>query len=210
MRKIIPAVLLAVLLVTPSLVLGQTHTVSLGWQASTTTGVSYNVYRAPCTGTISTSNVCSAEGTFAKIGNATTLTYVDSTVAAGSNYSYYVTALCGTTGCPTGTQGESAASNHIGAAIPFNAPAPPGNLAITSVARYTNPDGSTGIVAKWEGVPNMKMTYAFYGNGKVLTSATVSNASGVYQANWTGTIKTGASVGVEICAANGACSSKLI
>jgi hypothetical protein len=64
-----------------------THTVSLSWNASTSSGVSgYNVYRAPYSGSC---------GSFSKINpnlNTTTL-YTDSVVADGSSYCYATTAV---------------------------------------------------------------------------------------------------------------------
>ena len=217
MKSFVSLLIIVVMLVFVPVQAAAQHSVALSATASTTPGIAgYNVYRAPCTGTV-TSGLCTAEGTFAKI-NAAVLTapnYTDATVLGGFLYSYYMTATCPAAGCATDAQGnkisgESTASNHIGAAIAPTPPLPPGNLAITSVARYTNPDGSTYVIAKWQGVPNLKSTYTFYGNGKVLSTNTVANASGIYQASWQGAIKVGAAVSFEVCDANGACSSKLI
>jgi hypothetical protein len=60
------------------------HTVALSWTASTTSGVTYNVYRQ---------QACS--GNFAQINTSsvTVTTYVDSAVAPGETYCYQVTAL---------------------------------------------------------------------------------------------------------------------
>ncbi len=85
------------------------HSAALSWQASPTSGVTYNVYRAPCTGTV-TSNVCSQEGTFSKLSNVSALAYTDSAVTAGALYSWYITAV--------DSGGESSGSNHFAAAIP--------------------------------------------------------------------------------------------
>jgi Abnormal spindle-like microcephaly-assoc'd, ASPM-SPD-2-Hydin len=64
-----------------------THTVSLSWNASTSSEISgYNVYRAPYSGSC---------GSFAKINsnlNTTTL-YTDSSVTDGSSYCYATTAV---------------------------------------------------------------------------------------------------------------------
>jgi hypothetical protein len=64
-----------------------THTVSLSWNASTSSDISgYNVYRAPYSGSC---------GSFSKINpnlNTTTL-YTDSVVADGSSYCYATTAV---------------------------------------------------------------------------------------------------------------------
>ena len=82
------------------------QSVSLSWTVpAAVTGVVYtgfNVYRAPCTGTV-TAAVCSTDSTatFAKLSAGTGLpatasTFTDSTVAGGTNYIYYVTSLCTT------------------------------------------------------------------------------------------------------------------
>ena len=57
--------------------------VSLSWTASSTSGVTYNVYRQ---------QACS--GNFQEISTGTaTTTYIDSAVASGETYCYYVTAI---------------------------------------------------------------------------------------------------------------------
>lgn len=117
------------------------HNVTLGWTASITQGVSnYKIYRAPCNVTV-TNSICpvASEGTFAYIGqvSAPAITYVDSTVTAGASYSYYVTSLCPSGGgCGQNTagntiSGESAASMHVGAAIPANTVPPAAPTALT-------------------------------------------------------------------------------
>lgn len=80
------------------------HSVTLTWTASKTTGVTYNVYRAG-----------------ALLGNVKVLTYVDSTVAAGSTYTYYISSLC--VSCPTGITGESTKSS-VTATTPPDLPPP--------------------------------------------------------------------------------------
>jgi hypothetical protein len=81
------------------------HSVSLGWTASTTTGVtSYNVYRAIYSG--------SACGSYTNIGSSPSSipAYTDSVVADGTTYCYATTAV--------DPSGESAYSNIIQAVIP--------------------------------------------------------------------------------------------
>lgn len=193
------------------------HSVALSSQPSATVGVStYNVYRAPCT-TV-TVNVCTAgEGTFAKIGTATsgaTITYTDTTVKGGSNYSFYFTAACPAAGCGTDASGnlisgESGPSNKVGAAIPATPPLPPGNLSITSVAR--NSTGANAVLsARWLDAPGVATTYTFFSNGQVLQQGTLSNDTGSYSAIWSGKMKPGSTATFEVCDVNGACSSKLI
>jgi len=204
------AMVLALLLI-PSIAFAQ-HTVSFSYQASATVGVSsYNLYRAPCTGTV-TANVCSAEGTFAKIGAvaAPALAITDTTPAAGGKYSYYVTAQCPAAGCSSSVTGESDPGNHVGVVIPSDKPLPPGNLAITNVARNLLSNGNTSIVASWSTSPNMQSSYTIYGNGKVLAAGSYKNASGNYTATWTGSVKIGAAISLEVCTQAGECSSKLI
>jgi hypothetical protein len=208
---LIPLLLLAAL--TPAF--GQTaHSTVMSWTASATVGVgSYNVYRAPCPGTIA-STVCSSEGLFAKIGSTSVMgltphSFVDATVTAGSLYSYYVTAVCQVGGCSATITGESTASTHLGVATPFDTPLPPGNLSITSVARNST-GANTSVTASWADAPSVPTTYTFYGNGQVLISGTLTNATGIYTAGWTGNLKPGASISLEICDLAGACSSRLI
>jgi len=117
----------------------QTHSVTLSWSASATANIAgYNVYRAPCNGTI-TAGVCSSVGTFTKITPTpiVPLNYVDLAVTAGQLLVYQVTATCPPTGCsavPLIT-GESVPSNQVAVTIPnpANPPLPPANL--TGVAQ---------------------------------------------------------------------------
>lgn len=119
------------------------HKVTLGWTASATVGVSnYKIYRAPCNVAV-TNNVCPviSEGTFAYIGqvSAPAITYTDSTVIAGASYSYYITSLCPSGGgCGTDSNGnpiigESAASMHVGAAIPATPLQPTAPTNVTAI-----------------------------------------------------------------------------
>ena len=218
MGRLISALLALVLLLIPAAVFGQAHSVGLNADPSTTTGVSsYNVYRAPCT-TV-TAGVCSAgEGTYAVVGTATIgakITYADTTVKGGFNYSYYFTAVCPSAGCGTDASGnkiagESGPGSKIGATIPATPPLPPGNLSITTIARNLQPDGSTIVSATWYAQPNMQTVYTFYGNGLVLTRAALKNSSGAYTANWSGKVSSSASIAFEVCTQAGQCSSKLL
>jgi Cep192 domain 4 len=78
------------------------HSVKLNWNASTTPGVGYIVYRSENSG-----------GPYSPLFGTSTenLTYQDTTVAAGSTYYYVVTSVD-----PAGT--ESVYSNQVTAAIP--------------------------------------------------------------------------------------------
>lgn len=116
------AALLVLLLGLP--LLAQTHSATVNWLSSATTGAGYNVYRADCTGTV-TNGVCSTEGTFNLITGTLVsgLTFTDNTVTGGSSYSYYITAVCNTTTtCPVGVNGESKPSAHIAGTIPSTFP----------------------------------------------------------------------------------------
>jgi hypothetical protein len=53
------------------------------------------------------------EGTFAQIGTTDTTAFIDTMVAAGESYSYFVIANY--------SDGTEAASNHVAALIPENA-----------------------------------------------------------------------------------------
>jgi fibronectin type 3 domain-containing protein len=84
------------------------HSVSLSWTASTTTGVTYNVYRGTATG------VCAGTPTPFVTGVAGT-SFNDQNVSSGSTYFYAVSAV--------GTGGESALTTEVTAPIP-QLPAP--------------------------------------------------------------------------------------
>jgi hypothetical protein len=77
------------------------HTVKLTWNASTTPGVSYNIYR-----------VTESTGKLEKLNKdpVTGLTFTDLHPVNGEKYTYYVTAVAGNS--------ESAQSNPAKAAIP--------------------------------------------------------------------------------------------
>lgn len=190
MRTILLALLLGL---TPTLALAQ-HSISLSWTASTAPNVTYNVYRAPCTGTI-TANTCSAAGTFAKLGNVATTTYPDATVTAGGSYDYYVTALCPPAGCSPSISGESTPSNHSAGKTPVDTPPPPTNLGITSVA--LNIQGTYGtVVAKWLD-PNAAYTaYWIYQDSTILASGVTYSGTGSF--NLQRTFRMASTTGVKI------------
>ena len=79
-----------------------THSVSLAWTASTTSGVTYNVYRGPSSGGEGTTPINSSP--------ITTTTYQDTNVTAGQEYFYTVKAI--------DSAGTSAASNEVSANVP--------------------------------------------------------------------------------------------
>lgn len=78
------------------------HSVTLNWSASSTAGVSYNVYRSSASG-----------GPYTRLNAAPVAqtAYTDSTVQSGSTY-YYVTTAINSGGV------ESAYSNQVTVAIP--------------------------------------------------------------------------------------------
>ncbi len=77
------------------------HTVNLSWNASTTSGVSYNVYRGTVSG-----------GPYVKLNSAPQpgTTYADATVQSGSTYYYVTTAVS--------NGSESSYSNEVSVAVP--------------------------------------------------------------------------------------------
>ena len=79
---------------------GPQHTVTLTWKASTTAGVSYNVYRRDSSGTVKLNPQ-----------PLTATTYVDRNVQPGQTYHYLAKAVN-----PNGT--ESAASNEVVVTVP--------------------------------------------------------------------------------------------
>jgi len=88
------------------------HTVVLNWTASTTAGVTYNIYRGTAMG------VCSGTPTPYAAG-VTGTTYTDSNVTLGTTYYYNVSAV--------GTGGESACDGEVAVQIP-SPPTPPTTL----------------------------------------------------------------------------------
>jgi hypothetical protein len=79
------------------------HTVTLNWVASLTPNVTYNVYRAGSSG-----------GQYTKLAGTAmnTVTYTDTSVAAGQTYYYVTTAV-------DGSGNESTKSNEAPAVVPF-------------------------------------------------------------------------------------------
>lgn len=187
------------------------HSVGFSYTASTTTGVAgYNIYRAPCNGVINSSGVCTAEGTFAKIGSNTssTLTYTDTTVTAGGSYAYYVTVFCPPTNCSSTVGGESKPSNHIAAVVPLDQPQPPTGLTLGTVARYVLPNGNTLAAANYEDVPNLLTNWSFSSHGKLLGKGVLVNQSGTYLVMWQGKINKGQPITFTACDIDGNCRSK--
>ena len=78
------------------------HTVSLSWTASTTSGVTYNIYRGTAAG------VCNGTPTPYTTGIATT-SFVDQNVPAGT-YFYNVSAV--------GPSGESSCDGEVSVTVP--------------------------------------------------------------------------------------------
>lgn len=132
--------------------------ISLTWNASPTVGIAgYNLYRAPCTGTISQA-ICSAEGAFVKINTAIIVTpsATDMGVVYGSGYSYYVTSICPTAGCDSVTIGESLPSAH--AAITMSLPAI--GITITPTIITTPMGITTQFGDTLTGSPNTTVTWS--------------------------------------------------
>lgn len=210
MKKII--LILFVLCCATSAKAQTSHSVAMTWVKSSTPDIaSYSVYRAPCTGTV-TANLCSSEGTFVKIGSVTvpTVTYTDSTVTAGGLYSFYVTAVCPSTGCLNITGLESVGSNHLGVSVPKDPlPQPPGNLTLTSVVRNST-GANTTITASWTDAPGTTTTYSVLSNGSVVSTSSAFSTTGQYSATWGGKIKPGSSIMFRVCDTAGTCDSRLL
>ena len=193
--------LVASLLILAGAAFAQTHHATLSWTLSTGTGVvSQNVYRAPCTSAVS-NNACT-EGTFAVLQNvaATVTTFTDSTVTGGNSYSYFVTAVCPTTGA---CQGESVASNHYAVTIPGTPPPPPTGLTITNVAQLSFGRFTYASVTWKDTLParTFKFTDA---SGRSLESGTTTSQAGT--AYWIGRTPK-LPITATVCDANG-CVSK--
>jgi hypothetical protein len=101
-----------------------THSVTLTWTASTTTGATYNVYKIV--------GPCGAMTGFAVLNTVpiTALVYTDSGVTAGVTYCYTVTAVT------SGGQSAVGAGGAIQVVVPLSiaatVPAPPANTIGTS------------------------------------------------------------------------------
>lgn len=135
-----------------------TPAISLTWGVSPTVGIAgYNLYRAPCTGTVSLA-ICSAEGAFVKINTAviTTTSSMDTGVVYGSSYSYYVTSICPIAGCDSVTIGESIASAH--AAITMSLP--PIGITITPTTVTTPMGVTTQFVNALTGSANTTVSWS--------------------------------------------------
>jgi chitinase len=152
--------------------------INLTWTASATTNIAgYNLYRAPCTGTI-TLTVCSTEGSFIKLNSApiTSTTASDLTAITGSSYSYYVTALCPSAGCNSTTFGESLPSNHV--AIVVIAPLPVVAIIVNPITIISRMGGTTQLTDLITGTTNMAVTWS-------TTIGTISS-TGLFTAPLTG------------------------
>ncbi len=84
----------------------QTHFVTVKWDASTSSGVGYHVYRAP-----------SSTGPFTVIASVSTLQNTDQGVISGITYFYEVTSFTNAT--------ESIPSSIVSATVPGSPPPPP-------------------------------------------------------------------------------------
>lgn len=115
--------LFALLLFWPNANSQTSHSVSLQWVASTTTGAQYNIYRSTTTG-----------GPYTKLngGPISGTVFNDTTGAAGTHYFYVVTALCGSTAtCPSGVTGESSNSTEVSATF-LGSPVAPAGVTATA------------------------------------------------------------------------------
>jgi hypothetical protein len=163
----------------------------LKWQAAASqppsvTVSGYKVYRAPCTGTIS-AGTCSAEGAFTGqvVVGPTILTWTDTTAAAGSSYSYYVTTVC--TSC---TPNESVASNHFAMAVAIPQPNPPILLSVTS-ANLIRKGSNANLSATWINGPGTTTTWSLTADtavGSNLGSGARTSASGNFSLDWSGKV----------------------
>jgi fibronectin type 3 domain-containing protein len=89
------------------------HSVTLTWTASTSTGVTYNLYRGTAAG------VCSGIPTPYAVGISTT-SFTDTNVTLGTTYFYNVSAV--------GTGGESACDGEVTVQVPDITTTSPSNL----------------------------------------------------------------------------------
>lgn len=176
------------------------NSTSLSWTLSITTGATYNVYKAPCTGfvqgtgtgTVTGVGTCTTPGTFVKLTttplSSTTTTYVDTAVTPNSAAAYEVTTVCATGGaCPstTAVPSESIPSNIIAALTPGNQPQPP-TLSITTVTKVINPNNTQTVVAKWTDTNLIQQYFAFTNGSLFLAQGLTSSSTGSFAEEWTG------------------------
>ena len=149
------------------------HSVILNWAASTTPGVSYNVYRGP-----------SAAGPFVVISKSVAaLTYTDNLVAIGTSYVYYLTAVCPATGCPAGMAAgsEGQPSNQVSVSV--------GPAGYTFCANENATCAFTGTMSVAFGA-NGKFNYKNLTGGTACTNAVLGPdpAPGLVKACYTGAV----------------------
>jgi hypothetical protein len=185
------------------------HSARINFTVSSTPGVaSYDAYRAPCTGAVTSTNTC-PEGTFAKVGSTTTSPYIDTAVTAGSAYAYYLIAVCPSTGCTATVKGSSAPSNHIAATIPFDAPQPPVLLDITT-ARVIRNGANVQLSASWVDNPGFQTSWTLLVNGSSFASGTQTNPAGNYGVNWVGKINPSAKLALLVCDQTSNCINRAL
>jgi hypothetical protein len=191
------------------------HSNTLTWTASVTTGVNYNVYKAPCsgfvqgtgTGSVPGVGTCTSLGAFTSGATGITgTTYVDTNVSSGQSFTYQVTSFCPTTGtCPAGISGESVPSNQVSALTPTPTvpPAPPTGLSGTVAVNHVGTQNR--ITATWSDAPGVSTMYAMFNSDKNYTQMNGSptpTAAGMYSVTYTGAPFNGV---IDICDAKNAC-----
>ena len=92
------------------------HSIALSWTASTTPGVTYNLYRGTATG------VCLGTPT-PYVTSISSTSFTDTGVTGGTTYFYAVSAV--------GIGGESTCSNEVQIAVPSITTLPPSSLSGT-------------------------------------------------------------------------------
>ncbi len=180
--------LVLALLLAATVTVAQSHTVTLSCVPNGIAGSNYHFWRTPCAAAIS-GGVCPAgsEGTFAIVGTAASCSYVDAAVVGNKNYSYYASAFCPTGGVCAANYAinvDSAASNHIGAAIPPDTVPPPSSLTITSMAMNFS-HGTTTVTARWAGPVGNATTWRLVSGSTLLSSGTTLT-TGSYLLVWSG------------------------
>lgn len=167
---------------------GFAQSVTVSWNASTTTGVTYSLYRLFGTCPTGTSG-------FTLIASGlTALTYSDTAVVAGDTYCYYATSV-------DGTGDASVPSNTAAATVPTSGG---GGITVTSIS------GTMTIKATWTDSPKAATTFTLSDSqGTILKTGTKAATTGTLTMTYTGTLDQ-FPLTFKVCDTTGACVTDVV